>query len=205
MGTAALRARLSCTGRSEVTLGSFFCLKAEGGLGRRWCSAWPLHSQQLKKLCCLCIVPWCKGQLRKPSQRHVSDQTEKQSSENQYHSNSQIRCERDFLNSNNKGPLSWPKGDKDTCPSYEQGWKILGEETRDFFWSTVRPHLTCNSYARPGPPPHWGISECCMDAGRSHSRTDMASRLVVPSSFAFPYNLHHWLWNILGERKDRAN
>lgn len=71
-----------------------------------------------------------------------------------------------------------------------KGWK---KRLEIFFLSTAWPHLTCSSYARPGPPPRWGTSECCTDVGKSRSRTDMASRLAVQSSSAFPYNLHHWL------------
>lgn len=82
-----------------------------------------------------------------------------------------------------------------------KGWK---KRLEIFFLSTAWPHLTCNSYARPGPPPRWGTSECCTDVGKSRSRTDMASRLAVPSSSAFPYNLHHWLWNILGKKKRQS-
>lgn len=50
---------------------AFFCSEAGGGLGHRWCSVCPLHSQQLKKFCCPYVVHWWKTQLRKPFQKGI--------------------------------------------------------------------------------------------------------------------------------------
>ena len=97
------------------------------------------------------IVHRWKGQLRNsPSKRNGSDQTGKQSPEHQYQSNPRgkewwlacvavhTRCEREILkNSNKKGLLSWPKGDKNVFPSCEQGWERLKKETRDLLFKAL--------------------------------------------------------------------
>lgn len=39
-----------------------------------------------------------------------------------------------FKNSNKKGLLGWPKGDKEAFRSCEQGWKELEKKAEDFFF-----------------------------------------------------------------------
>ena len=63
-----------------TTQGIFLSSEAEGGSGRRQCSACPWHPRQLKKLSLLVAAP-TKETLPK---RHGSDQTGKQSSANQH-------------------------------------------------------------------------------------------------------------------------